>query len=391
MTEHEIAAIRSHLLDRQAAMIDLTARLAAAESPTDNPAAVGVVLGLLANELRACGLCVRRRPGRGSAGLLVARPARPDRRRPVQLLVGHCDTVWPVGTLARMPVRVDAERIAGPGVFDMKGGLVLMIFALRTLHELGLAPPADCVAVINSDEEVGSEDSTATIRRYARLACRAFVLEPAFGIDGRLKTARKASGTFEVVIRGRAAHAGVNPEAGVSAILELSHQIQRLFALNDADRGITVNVGTIDGGLRPNVVAPEVHASVDVRVRTTADADEVAAKIRGLRPINPQTSIEVTGGFSHLPMEPAPRNRRLWLTARRLGRSLGLDLQDAAVGGASDGNTTSRYTATLDGLGVVGDGAHALHEHALVAPLVDRCALLTLLLLSPLDPPEEPP
>jgi glutamate carboxypeptidase len=266
----------------------------------------------------------------------------------------------------------------------MKGGLVQMIFALRALRDLGLRPPARCLALVNSDEEIGSPDSTPLIRRLARRAARAFVLEPAFGRAGKLKTARKGVGGFTLTIRGRAAHAGLNPGEGASAVLELAHQIQRLFALNDAARGITVNVGTIDGGLRPNVVAPVVHATVDVRVPTRADAERIEAAIRGLQPVNPQTAIRVEGGIEQPPLEPVPRNQALWLLAQQLGRRLGLELDQAAVGGASDGNTTSQFTATLDGLGAVGDGAHALHEQAWIPQMVERCALLVLLLLAPL-------
>jgi glutamate carboxypeptidase len=211
------------------------------------------------------------------------------------------------------------------------------------------------------------------------------------GRAGKLKTARKACGSFTITVKGRAAHAGVSPGEGVSAILEMSHQVQRLFALNDAARGITVNVGTIDGGLRPNVVAAEVRATVDVRVQTRADAAAVEAVIRGLRPVNPETTIEMEGGIGQPPMEPLPRNQALWRQARDLGRRLGLELDQAAVGGASDGNTTSQYTATLDGLGAVGDGAHAAHEQARLPALVERCALLVLLLLAPVSPAEEQP
>ena len=339
---------------------------------------------MLASELEQAGLSVRLFPGRVSAGMLFARPRERNEQSPLQLLVGHCDTVWPVGTVRQMPVRVEGETLRGPGVFDMKGGLVQMLYALRAMKDLGLRPPADSVVVINSDEEIGSPDSTPLIRRLARRAVRAFILEPAFGRAGKLKTARKASGGFTITIKGRAAHAGVNPEEGASAILEMSYQIQRLFALNDAARGITVNVGTIDGGLRSNVVAAEVRASVDVRVRTRQDAAEVEAAIRGLRPVNPETTIQVEGGIEQPPMEPLPRNQALWRLAQDLGRRLGLELDQAAVGGASDGNTTSQYTATLDGLGAVGDGAHAAHEQALIPQMVERCALLVLLLLAPL-------
>jgi glutamate carboxypeptidase len=384
MTDHEASRVLAHVQGKRQGMVTLLERLALAESPSNDPVAAGRVLPLLSAELEDAGLKVRRLRGRASAGTLYAGLHARIRKRPVQLLVGHCDTVWPVGTVRQMPVAVEGDMIRGPGVFDMKGGLVQLIYALRVIRELGLEPPAATLVIINSDEEIGSPDSTPLIRRLARRAARAFILEPAFGKAGKLKTARKAVGSFTITIKGRAAHAGINPEEGASAILELSHQIQRLFALNDAARGITVNVGTIDGGLRPNVVAPEVRASVDVRVRTRADAAEVEAAIRGLQPVNPKTLIRIEGGFEHPPLEPLPRNQALWRLARDLGRQLGLELEQVEVGGASDGNTTSQYTATLDGLGAVGDGAHALHEQVLIPPMVERCALLVLLLLAPL-------
>jgi glutamate carboxypeptidase len=385
MTDAEVRQVLDYVRGEQQGMVELLQRLALAESPSDNPAAVAPVLAMLTTELERVGLAVHRFRGRVSAGTLFARPRPRLSERPLQLLVGHCDTVWPVGTVGRMPVRVEGETLRGPGVLDMKGGLVQMLYALRTVRELGLRPSADGVVVINSDEEIGSPDSTPLIRRLARRVVRAFILEPAFGRAGKLKTARKASGGFTITVTGRAAHAGINPEEGASAILEMSHQVQKLFALNDPARGITVNVGTIDGGLRSNVVAAEVRATVDVRVRTRQDAAEIEAAIRALRPVNPRTSIRVEGGIVQLPMEPAPRNQALWRRAQDLGRRLGLELDQAAVGGASDGNTTSQYTATLDGLGAVGDGAHAPHEQAQIPQLVERCALLVLLLLSPAE------
>jgi glutamate carboxypeptidase len=393
MPDPEIDPILEFLQPRRQAMVDLLHLLASAESPSDDRGALARMLEMLATELAGCGLVVRRCRGRASGGMLYARPRRGAKDVPLQLLIGHCDTVWPMGTVGTMPVRIEGESLFGPGVFDMKGGLVQMIFALRAIRELGLRPPADCVAVINSDEEIGSPDSTPMIRRLARLSSRAFVLEPAFGRAGKLKTARKASGGFTITIKGRAAHAGTNPEEGASAILEMSYQVQRLFALNDAARGITVNVGTIDGGVRSNVIAPEVRADVDVRVRTREDAAAVESAIRGLRPVNPRTTIEVAGGIEQDPMEPTPRNQALWRLAQHLGRRLGLDLDQAEVGGSSDGNTTSRYTATLDGLGAVGDGAHAAHEQARIPQMVERCALLVLLLMAPIhsEAPEAAP
>jgi glutamate carboxypeptidase len=380
-------AVLSWLQAEQAAMVALLMELARLESPTDDPAAVAPVLTRLEAELRAAGMLVRRLRGQRTGGVIVARPARRIRHRPLQLVVGHCDTVWPVGTMRSMPVDVVGDEIRGPGVFDMKAGLVQLLFALRALRALDIDPPVTPIVLFTSDEETGSSESMRTTIRLARRVARAFVLEPAFGPTGRLKTARKAVGEFEIVIQGKAAHAGLSPTEGVSAILELSHQIQQLFALNDPGHGITVNVGTIDGGVRPNVVAAEVRARVDVRAPSRADAERLERAIRGLQPVDPKTAIHVSGGFQHPPLEPLPRNQALWHIAEHAGRSLGLELEQASVGGASDGNTISQFTATLDGLGAVGDGAHAAHEHALISALPSRAALLVLLLASPLEHP----
>jgi glutamate carboxypeptidase len=380
VTDEIVGFLRSH----EASMITLLTDLAALESPTDDPPAATRALDRLSEELGQTGLSVRRVSGRISAGMIVARPTSRVRRKPVQLLVGHCDTVWPVGTTELMPVQVVEGQIRGPGVFDMKGGLVQMIFALRALRHIRCDFPATPVVVITSDEETGSADSRRTTVRLARRAVRAFVLEPAYGSAGKLKTSRKAVGEFEIVIKGRAAHAGLSPGEGSSAILELSHQIQRLFALNDPSRGISVNVGTIDGGVRPNVVAPDVRARVDVRVPTMADADRIETAIRGLAPVDERSSIHVSGSFGHPPLEPLPRNRALWTLARSLAGTIGIDLEEAAVGGASDGNVISQYTATLDGLGAVGDGAHAAHEYVVASKLSERAALVALLLSAPI-------
>jgi glutamate carboxypeptidase len=240
------------------------------------------------------------------------------------------------------------------------------------------------VVFVNSDEEIGSHESTLHIRRLARIADRAFVLEPSLGLDGKLKIARKGVGRFTVIVKGKAAHAGLDPEGGVSAILELSHVIQKLFALNDPRKGITVNVGMIDGGLRPNVIAPESRAMVDVRVPTHEDARRIERSIRNLQPVSPQVTLEIDGAIGRLPMEATPRNQALWETAKVLGRTINLDLNAAIAGGASDGNTASQYTATLDGLGAVGDGAHARHEFIYFERMAERAALLVLLLMAPI-------
>jgi len=206
------------------------------------------------------------------------------------------------------------------------------------------------------------------------------------GIAGQLKTARKGIARFTITVKGEAAHAGLDPGAGASAILELSHVIQTLFAMNDFDRGITVNVGTIDGGLRPNVVAPASQAVVDVRVATREDADNIESSILELQPAIPGTSLDIEGGFGRPAMERTPANRQLWHLALRLGSELGLELEEGLAGGGSDGNTTSLYTSTLDGMGPVGDGAHAQHEHLQIGKTLERAALLTMLLMAdPLD------
>lgn len=364
-------------------MVELLEQLALAESPTADAAAQDEVLSILSGALIGLGFAVRRVTGRESGGHLYARPSRAEGGAPVQLLIGHCDTVWPLGTVERMPVEVVDGVIRGPGVYDMKAGLAQALFALRALRDLGLYPVVTPVVFINSDEERGSRESGRHIRRLARVAERAFVMEPSFGPSGKLKTARKGAGRFSVVVEGRAAHAGLDPEGGASAILELSYLVQALFALNEPARGITVNVGTIDGGLSPNVVAPRSVAQVDVRVPTREDALRVEREILSLEPFTPGVKLRISGRIGRPPMERTPRNRRLWEAARRLGDELGLDLQEATAGGGSDGNTTSLYTATLDGLGGVGDGAHASHEFVYVDAMIERCALLALLLMEP--------
>ena len=365
--------------------VALLRELAELESPTDVPAAQEPVQERFATVLEELDFSLELVPGEGrSGGHLVARGPGASHGRPTQLLVGHTDTVWPVGTLEEMPVTEEDGRLHGPGTLDMKGGLTQMVVALRTLARLGLEPALPVVMLVNSDEEIGSPESRPLVERLAREADRAWVLEPALGASGRIKTARKGVGHMTVIVRGRPAHAGLEPEKGASAIQELAHVIHALHALTDVDRGITVNVGVVDGGARPNVVAPEARARVDVRVPTVDAGEEVERAIRSLVPRVEGVRLEVEGGMLIPPMEATPRNQALWRAARDAGWELGFDLEEARVGGASDGNTTSRHTATLDGLGCVGDGAHARHEHIVVEPSLDRCALLARLLL--LDP-----
>jgi glutamate carboxypeptidase len=269
----------------------------------------------------------------------------------------------------------------------MKGGIVQALLALEALNYFSIEPRVSPAIFLNSDEEVGSKESSRYIAALAPFMDRVFVLEPSLGSEGRLKTARKGIGRFTITVAGEAAHAGLDPGAGASAILELSHVIQSLFALNDLEKGITVNVGTIDGGLRANVVAPRSQAVADVRVATKADAVKLESLINGLEPAIQGTSLSVAGGFGRPVMEKTTANRQLWRAARRIGQELGLELEDGPAGGGSDGNTTSQYTATLDGLGAVGDGAHAHHEYLHIGKTLERAALLTLLLMeNQLDP-----
>lgn len=366
-------------------MLALLTDLVEMETPSTEPRRLDPILNRLTAELEARGMRTRRIRGRATGGYLFAVPRWRLAGTPVQLLVGHADTVWPVGTLEDRPVEMGDGTIYGPGTYDMKAGLVQMLYALEALDSLGLPPPAAPIFLINSDEEIGSRESGSAIDRLARLSCRAFIMEPGLGPSGKLKTARKGLGRFTVTVEGRAAHAGLDPDKGVSAILELSMVIQKLFALNDPDRGITVNVGTIEGGLRANVVAPTSEAVVDVRVLRHEDAQRVERAIRSLEPSTPGTTLRVTGRFGRPPMERTPGNVELFIAAQRIGAELGVELDDSTAGGGSDGNTTSQHTPTLDGLGPVGDGAHAPHEQVSLDSIVRRSALLAALLMEPIN------
>jgi glutamate carboxypeptidase len=374
----------ARLQSQAGAMRRLLEQLAQAESPSSDPATQAAVFGLLSSELATRGFRARVFAGRKSGGTLLAAPKDRRRGQPIQLLLGHADTVWPRGTLATMPLREEEGKLWGPGVYDMKAGLVQALFAVEAAREVyGEALRVAPVLLVNSDEEIGSHDSTKTIRRLAKAADRCFVLEPSLGPTGKLKTARKGVGRFSVTVRGKAAHAGLDPDAGVSAILELSHVIQKLHALNDAERGVTVNVGTIDGGLGVNVVAPVSRAVVDVRVPSQADAEQIERAIYALRPEIPGASLEISGGIGRPPMEFTAGNEKLWTLARHSAEELGIEVDHAMVGGGSDGNTTSQFAPTLDGLGAVGGGAHASHEHLVLDKMVERAALLARLLLFP--------
>lgn len=375
--------VSAYLASQASQMIELLEALTRAESPSSVAASQLPVKEILIDEFEQLGLRVRRVNGRTSGGSLLAWPSARRKHESLQLLLGHFDTVWPVGTIESMPFVVDGNVIKGPGVFDMKGGVVQIIFALRAIAELGVKPAITPVVFLNSDEEIGSRESGNYIRMLARRVERAFVMEPALGTDGAIKTARKGVGRFTVCVKGKAAHAGLDPEGGASAILELSHVIQRLFELNDPARGISVNVGTVDGGIRPNVIAPESKAVIDVRVATREDEERVEAAIRAIEPQTPGVELDIDGFIGRPPLEPTPANCALWRRAREIAGQLDIELTEGLAGGGSDGSTTSQYTATLDGMGPVGDGAHARHEYLLLDKTIERAALLTLLILEP--------
>jgi glutamate carboxypeptidase len=377
------AEIQKHLNVRRTEFIAFLEELTLIESPSVVPGVQSHMRSIIADRLKSIGFRTLSLSGRSNGGNLYARPESRTRHAPAQMLLGHYDTVWPLGTIRDMPFAVEGNRVRGPGVYDMKGGIAQIVFALETIAQLNLTPTVTPFVFSNSDEEIGSRESTHLIRRLARKMSRVFVLEPSLGPDGLLKTARKGVGRFTVKIKGKAAHAGLDPERGASAILELSHVVQALFALNDPVNGVTVNVGTIEGGLRPNVIAPESVAVIDVRVRTQEDAERITRKIHSLSPTVVGTELEIDGCIGRPALEPTPRNRQLWHLAKELSKEIDLDLQEGMAGGGSDGNTTSLYAATLDGLGPVGDGAHAPHEFLYVDETLKRTALLTLLLLSP--------
>jgi glutamate carboxypeptidase len=376
------------LRTREDEIVALLNEVVRAESPSTDAAALERLFAILAQEFDQLDYAVRRVRGWDTGDHLYARPRHRSRHKRFQLVLGHMDTVWPLGMLQQMPLRRDGDIVYGPGTYDMKGGLVEIVFALRALQTFEALPLLTPVVVVNADEEIGSRSSHSLIEALARRAQRVYVLEGGEGSTGSLKIARKGIGDFKVTVHGRAAHAGTSFDRGASAILELSHQVQRLFAMNDRERGITVNVGLIDGGLRPNVVAPQASAMVSVRVPSMAAGEEMERAIHGLSPVLEGTVVEVEGTITTPPMEPTPANRELLAAARQLGHELGLTVDDAGlVGGASDANTTSLYTATLDGLGPAGDSDHAIDEHVSVASIVERSALLALLLLENGDQP----
>lgn len=367
---------------REKEIVRLLGQFVRCESPSHNKTAVDGLGQMVANEWRRRGAKVRvlRQTKRGDhvRAEIWLGAGRPTGQI---LILGHLDTVYPLGTLATMPFRIKAGRAYGPGTFDMKAGLVLALAAVDGLRAAGLRPGKRLVFFWNSDEEIGSGSSQHAIEREARRSNAVLVLEPAAGADGRLKTARKGLGWAEVIVTGRAAHAGLDPGAGVNAVHELALQIVRLKDVNNARRGISLQATVIEGGTVSNVVPAHARAEVDIRYTHVADAPKLNRKLRGLRPILPGARVEVRGGINRPPLERTPAVLALFHRAQELMREMGLPLGEAWVGGGSDGNFTAALgVPTLDGLGAIGNGAHSVVEHVVIRSLPERATLLTGLL-----------
>jgi glutamate carboxypeptidase len=349
------------------------------ESPSHAKPGVDRLARFLAEEFRRCAGKVRllRHPVAGCAVRAEFWASRIE-QKPIMLL-GHLDTVWEIGTLAQMPYRVRGGRAFGPGILDMKSGIVIGLWAIRALQALRISPAGPIRFFLNSDEEVSSIAFREEIMAAARGARAVLVLEPA-ATGGALKTARKGVGEFKITVHGRSAHAGVSPAAGVNAIMELMRQLFTVQALAHPRQGLTINVGRIEGGTRSNVVPERATAWIDVRIPRLQDRAVIEKKIRDRRPYDPGTQLEIEGGINRPPME-RKMAAALFRKARALGRAMGMDLTEVSTGGGSDGNFTAALgIPTLDGLGAVGDGAHARHEHILIPELPRRAALLAGLL-----------
>jgi glutamate carboxypeptidase len=361
-------------------MLQRIGQLVSIESPTEDRAAVNRCVALVEEWIKTSGGGSRRKRQRSAGDLLIGRfgPARAT-AKPLMLL-GHLDTVFPLGTLKKMPSRLRGGRAWGPGVLDMKGGVVMALTALQLLAESGrLTRPV--IFLLNSDEETGSEHSRALTETLAKKCASVFVLEPAQGLDGAYKTARKGVGNYRLQVHGVAAHSGVDFAQGHSAVLELARQIERASTFTEPARGITVNAGVIGGGTRSNVVAAEAWAEFDVRIAKAADAQRVDRRFRSLRPVDRRCTLLIEGGLNRPPMERTTSTAALFQCAATMATALGFQLQEAATGGGSDGNFTSALgIPTLDGMGAVGEGAHSNGESILLEALVPRTALLAAMI-----------
>lgn len=349
------------------------------ESPSEDRQSVNAAAALVEDLALGLGFRAKRHPGKAFGDILELNfSPSPSKQKPV-LLLGHLDTVWPLGTLKTMPWREEKGRYWGPGVLDMKAGIIMALAAVSALRKLKLG--RNVTLLLNSDEEVGSPVSRAITERLAKKSAAVFVLEPAQGLA--YKTARKGVGLYDVEVKGVASHSGVDFERGHSAILEMAKQIQTISGFTDLKRKLTVNCGVISGGTRSNVIAGSARAEVDVRIAKAADAAYVDRLFRKLKVSDPHCKLIITGGVNRPPMERKAATIALFRLARRLARELGFHLDEAATGGGSDGNFTAALgIPTLDGMGAVGEGAHATHESVLIEHLVPRTALLAAMIVT---------
>ena len=367
--------------ERRDAMVSTIRELVEIESPSDDKAAVDRLSEVVAQKFAALGGSIRIHRTNDFGNHLQVDFAGASGGKPV-LLLGHYDTVYSMGTLAKMPCRVKGDKLTGPGVLDMKSGVALMLTAIMALRDWRASNgkselPRPVSVLLVSDEEVGSDSSRAITESLAKKAGAVLVLEPSYGFDGAVKTARKGVGDYVIKVTGRSSHAGLDFRKGINAILELARQIEKVARFTDLKKGLTVNVGIVGGGSRTNVVPAEATAQVDVRIARMKDAAGIDKKMRGLRPFNRKCRLEISGGINRPPMERTEGVAALYAQAVGIARDLGWKLGEAAVGGGSDGNFTAGMgIPTLDGLGGVGDGAHAIHEHILISELPRRAALL---------------
>jgi glutamate carboxypeptidase len=362
--------------ERREAIVETIRQMVEIESPTDNKAAVDRFSRWLAQKFEAMGGHSKFHRAVEFGDHLQVDFAGRDRRKPV-LLLGHLDTVYPMGTLANMPAQVRDGRVWGPGSLDMKSGIAFMLFAVNSLRNGDGIMPRPLTVLLVSDEEIGSDSSRRITEELAKKCAAVLVLEPSYGPKGAVKTARKGVGDYTLTVTGVAAHAGLDPGKGQNAILELARQIQVISKFTDMKRGTTVNVGVVRGGTRSNVVPDEASVVIDVRITRLSDAAAIDRKMRGLKPFNKKCKLTVSGGLNRPPMERTPGVAGLYKQATSLAKALGWKLEEAAVGGGSDGNLTAALgIPTLDGLGGVGEGAHATHESISISELPRRAALL---------------
>jgi glutamate carboxypeptidase len=382
MTESSVpAALLQILQPRLQQMVSMLRAFVLAESPSLEKSPADRCCAIVAEEWHKRGARVERlaQKHRGDH-LRITWQAQKSRSAGQLLVLGHYDTVYAMGTLAKMPFRISGGKAYGPGTFDMKGGIVQALFALDALRQAQAAVRKRVVFLWTSDEEIGSESSRKLIETEARRSDAVFVLEPSLGPRGLLKTARKGVGEAEIIVHGRASHAGLAPEQGVNAVHELARQIARLEQWNDLRRGISVNADVIEGGTRVNVVAERARAVIDLRALRPADMRQIEKRLRALRPITRGARLEICGGFNRAPMERKV-NAALFARAKWLAKQMGLTIGECVAGGGSDGNLTAALgIPTLDGLGAVGDGAHSAQEHVVVKTMPERAALLAALL-----------